>query len=165
MPWPRRGRVTWFAISPLPTVRFIAARTSCAWGIDELLHHRGERQRREPRADALDRRVEVVESLLLDERGDLGAPAHARHGLVGDDAAVRLLHRGDERLLVERLQRPRVEDLDRDPVLLGLLGRRRAPRGRGGPVATTVTSLALAMHARLTELDRLDLLGTSPLIP
>src|SRR4029079_6035374 len=38
--------------------------------------------------------------------------------LVRDDAAVRLLHRLDERLLVERLQRARVDDLDGDALRL-----------------------------------------------
>jgi hypothetical protein len=43
---------------------------------DELLHHRRERQRRELRADALDRRVEPVERLVLEHGRDLGAEAH-----------------------------------------------------------------------------------------
>src|SRR3954453_10037433 len=72
---------------------------------DELLHHRGERQRRELRADALDRRVEPVEGLVLQDPRALGAEAHPRPGLVRDDRAVRLLHGTDERLLVERLKR------------------------------------------------------------
>ena len=59
--------------------------------------------------------------------------------LVGDDAAVRLLDRVDERLLVERLERARVDDLDRDAFLLRLGGGRERlvdePAGRD-----TVTS-------------------------
>src|SRR5256885_6386258 len=57
------------------------------------------------------------------------------------------------RSLVERLQRPRVDDLDRDAFALGLLGRLQRlvdepPRGHDGHV------LALAVDARLAERDR-----------
>src|SRR5439155_19193263 len=89
---------------------------------DPLLHHRRERKRRELRPDALDRRVQPVEGLVLEHGGDLGAEAHPCHGLVRVDAAVRLLLGRDERLLVERLQRARVADLDGDALALGLLG-------------------------------------------
>ena len=125
---------------------------------DELLHHRRERERRELRAHALHRSVEPVEGLVLDDGRDLGAEAHALDGLVRDDAAVRLLHRLDDRLLVERLQRPRVDDLDRDTLLLRLLGRleRLVDEPAGGDDRHV---LALAMHARLAERDRLELVG------
>ena len=90
---------------------------------DPFLHDGRERDRSELGADAPVARVEVVERLFLDDGRDLCAPAHARDGLMGDDGAVRLLHGGDESVLVERLQRPRVEDLAGDPLLSGLLGR------------------------------------------
>ena len=62
----------------------------------------------------------------------------------------------DDRLLVERKERPRVDDLDRDPVLLRLLGGGERvvhePPGRDdGDVRP------LAMDARLAERDRLEL--------
>src|SRR5919197_5300413 len=79
---------------------------------DVVLHHRRERERRELRAYPLDGRVEPVECLFLDDGGNLGAEAHPRDRLVRDDAAIRLLDRVNERLLVERLAGPRVEDLD-----------------------------------------------------
>src|SRR5207248_11116992 len=54
------------------------------------------------------------------------------YGLVRDDAAVRLLHRLDQRLLVERLQRSRIDDFDRDSFLFGLLrGRERLVHKEG----------------------------------
>src|ERR671933_180743 len=87
---------------------------------DPLLHDRRERDGGEPRADALDRRVQPVERAVLDHRRDLGAETAADNRLVRDDAAVRLLHRVDERALVERLERARVDDLDGHPLLLRL---------------------------------------------
>src|SRR5256885_16918834 len=61
------------------------------------------------------------------------------------------------RSLVERLQRPRVDHLDRDALALGLLGRLQRlvdepPRRHDGHV------LALTVDARLAERDRLELL-------
>ena len=93
MPWPSRGSLTWFAIGyAFPTVRRIAVEHVGHLRDHVLLHHRRERERRELRADALDRRVEPVERLVLQHGRHLGAEAHARHGLVRDDRAVRLLH-------------------------------------------------------------------------
>src|SRR5262249_4808793 len=121
MPCPRRGSLTSVAI---PAHGALDRRQDVV-GVrhDELLHDRRERQRRELRTDALDRGVEPVEGLVLDDGGDLRAEAHLHDRLVRDDAAVRLLDRGDDRVLVERLQRSRVDDLDRDALLPGLAGR------------------------------------------
>jgi hypothetical protein len=122
-----------------------------------LLELGRERQRREARADALDRRVQVVEGAVLDHGGELGAVATARDRLVGGDGAGRLLHGLDDRLLVERLQRARIDHLDGDAVLLGVLGRlqrlvHEPADGDHGHVG------ALAQDARLAERDLLDLL-------
>src|SRR5439155_26055309 len=83
MPWPSRGRLTSVAIAAthrahdrVEDIRLVRH--------DELLHHRRERQRHEARADALDRGVEPVEGVLLDDRRHLGAEAHPRDRLVRD---------------------------------------------------------------------------------
>ena len=52
---------------------------------------RAERHRRERCGDAPDRGIEVVEGLLLDLRGDLGAEPAEAHRFVDDDDAVGLL--------------------------------------------------------------------------
>src|SRR5688500_8230317 len=109
MPWPGRGRLT--CLLTLPHRARARGQDVLRVRDDELLHHRRKRERDELRSDALDGSVEVVERLLLDERRDFGAPPQARDGFMRDDAAIRLLLRGDECLFVERLERPRVVDL------------------------------------------------------
>src|SRR6185503_11214778 len=100
----------------------------------------------------------VVERLFLDDGRNLGTPAHARNGLVGDDSTVRLLDGGDEGVLVERLQRAWIEDLYGDPLLRGLLCRlERLVHEPAGSDDGHI--LALAMDPRLADLDRLDLVG------
>src|SRR5215470_1984254 len=95
IPCPRRGSLTSSA-----TRDGLPDRGEHVRGLrdDELLHRRCERERRELRPDALDRSVEPVERPLLEDCGHLGAEPHPRHGLVGDDRAIRLLHRLDERV-------------------------------------------------------------------
>ena len=51
------------------------------------------RIRRVPAGHALDRRLEVIEAVLLHERDELGAEAAGARRLVDDDAAAGLLHR------------------------------------------------------------------------
>src|SRR3954453_18854419 len=105
MPWPRRGSLTSVAIArngPVDRLEHVRLVRD-----DELLHDRREGQRREARADPLDGRVEEVEGALLEQRRAPGAEAPPRDRLLRDDAAIRLLDRAHERLLVERLQRPR----------------------------------------------------------
>src|SRR5437868_8486070 len=103
MPWPSRGSLTSVATSDNRAVDGLehVARVRD----DELLHDRRERDRRELGADALDRRVEPVECLVLDHGRELRAETAANDRLVRDDAAVRLLDRAHERGLVARLQR------------------------------------------------------------
>src|SRR5512133_4403411 len=99
MPWPRRGSLTSVAIVPS---HGSANRCEHVAGVrdDELLHHRRERQRRELRADTLDRRVEPVERAVLNHGGNLCAETTADDRFVRDDAAVRLLDGRDQRVLV-----------------------------------------------------------------
>ena len=93
---------------------------------------------------------------MLNHRGELGAEATTRHRFVRRDAARRLAHRADDRLLVEREKRPWVDDLDRDAVLLRLL--RRLQRLVDEPPRRDDRHVgALAMDARLPERDRLEL--------
>ena len=74
------------------------------------------------RADPLDRLVQVPEGLLLDRRGDLRAVPHPHGRLVQHHRPRRLLHGVDDRLDVQRYQRPDVDDLDRDAFLVKLFG-------------------------------------------
>ena len=72
MPWPSRGSVT-----SLATANRSADRVEHVAPVrdDVVLHHRCERQRREPGADALDRCVQVVEGAVLDNGGELSSAA------------------------------------------------------------------------------------------
>ena len=74
--------------------------------------------------DALDRRLEVVEAVLLHQRRQLGAEAAGARRLVHDHAAAGLLHRGDDRVEVERPEAAQVDDLGVDAGL----ARPRPPR-------------------------------------
>ena len=89
-----------------------------------VLERRADRHRRERRADALDRRLEVVERGGLELGGELGAEAAGGHRLVRDDGAAGAPHRLRERVEVERHERARVDHLGLDPVLA------REPVGR-----------------------------------
>ena len=119
----------------------------------DLLEVLGVGHRHVGARDAPDGRVEVVEGLLLHERGEVGADAAVRPALLDDHAAVGLAHRGEDRVEVERAQGARVDDLGLDAVLLGehlggLLGRgghaRDADDGHVG---------ALAADGGLAEVD------------
>jgi hypothetical protein len=61
--------------------------------------------------DALRRRLEVEERLLVDERDDLRAEAAALRRLVHHDDAAGLLDRLDDGVDVERPEGPQVDDL------------------------------------------------------
>ena len=105
--------------------------------------------------DPLDRRVEVVEGLLLDQRREVGADAAVRPALLDDHAAVRLADRVEDRVEVERAQRARVDHLGLDAVLVGerlrgLLGHVRHPQD-----ADDRHVVPLAAHRRLAEADDL----------
>src|SRR5229473_2259542 len=72
--------------------------------------------------DALQWRVEPVEALFHDDRGDLGADPGERPALLDRDDAVGFLDRRDDRLDIERPQRAQIDDFRRDPHFLELLG-------------------------------------------
>ena len=60
---------------------------------------------------------------MLDDRGEhLARPAAGQRPLLHDDDPVRLLHRREDGVDVERPQRAQVDDLDRDAVRLELGG-------------------------------------------
>src|ERR1043166_4403515 len=101
-----------------------------AHGLDDALNV-GEREpfevlgvghRRVRAGDAADGGVQIVEGALHDLRADLGGDAAEGVRLFGDDDAVRLLHRVDDGLDVERADGARVNDLDRDALTFQLLG-------------------------------------------
>ena len=65
--------------------------------------------------DPDDRSVEAPDLALGDDRRHLGAEAAALRVLVHDHQAVRLPHGGENRFLVERNERPEIDDLEIDP--------------------------------------------------
>ena len=69
---------------------------------------------RVPAGDALDRRFEVIEAMLLHQRRQFGAEAAGAGRLVHDDAAAGLLDRVDDRVEVERPQAAQIDDLGVD---------------------------------------------------
>src|SRR5690606_34703097 len=69
------------------------------------------RIRRVPAGHPLDRRLEVVEAVLLHQRRQFGAEAAGARRLVHHHAAAGLLHRLDDRVEVERPQAAQIDDL------------------------------------------------------
>src|SRR5919108_4124984 len=67
-----------------------------------LLERLRVRHRHVRAGDPLDRRIEVVEGLFLHERGEVGADAAVRPALFDDHAPVRLAHRLQDRVEIER---------------------------------------------------------------
>src|SRR5436189_26667 len=74
----------------------------------EVLPLERVRVRRIPPGDALDRRFQVIEALLLHERRELRAEAADARGLVHDHAAPGLPDRRFDRFEVDRAQRAQV---------------------------------------------------------
>src|SRR5438445_11939936 len=81
----------------------------------EILEHWRKRHRHVHGPDALDRRVEVIERALRDDRRDLGDDAIALVALVHHHSPRGLLRGLDQRLLVERPGRARVHHLGAAP--------------------------------------------------
>src|SRR5580658_8045598 len=75
--------------------------------------------------DPLHRGLQAREcsGVLGDNRGDLRREAGGRPRLVGDDESAGFLHRAADRFPVERHQRARIDDLDRDTFRGKRLGR------------------------------------------
>src|SRR5438045_4953820 len=101
---------------------------------DGLLEIGGVRDRRAERADAAHGRVEVLEQLAGDSRGELGAEAAHHLILVRDDDAARTRDERGNRVPVVGHDRAQIEHRDADVILLRLLRRQerslheRAPR-------------------------------------
>src|SRR2546427_2578860 len=143
--------------SDLPAERLRRLEDHLLGGHGEVFEHRRERHGHVHGADALDRRVEVIEGAFRDHRGDLGGNAVALVALVHHDGARGLLGRLDQRLLVERPGRARVDHLGAEADFLEQLGgaerdRHHAAGGDDGDVR------AGALHLRHAEGDRV-LLG------
>ncbi len=105
-----------------------------------------------------DRRVQIVESAIGDLSGDLGADPERPEGLVDDQETARFGHRLADRFDVERGDRPRVDQLDGDPLgrqLLRDLERSPCHQGQGddGHVASG------SDDGRLAEFDLVIVLG------
>src|SRR5713101_3688262 len=77
--------------------------------------------------------VEPGERLLVDARGDFAREATSPRVLVHDQHLVGLLHRPHDRGVVHRQQRPEVEHLDREAVVLRELVGRLERLPHGGP--------------------------------
>src|SRR2546430_156725 len=69
------------------------------------------RIRRVPTAHALARRCEVVEAVLLHQRGELGAEAAGARGFVHDHTASGLFHGVDQGVEVQGPDAAQVDDL------------------------------------------------------
>src|SRR5438270_4232937 len=94
---------------------------------EELLLRTVEWHRRHiwPR-DAEDRAVEILERVLRDDRGDLGAEPASEVVLVHHHRLARLAHRREDRVAVERREGAEIDDLDAHAVGLELGGGVRA---------------------------------------
>src|SRR5688572_18493821 len=77
----------------------------------KILPFEGMRIRRVPAGDALDRRLEIPEALLLDARRELRAESAEPRRLVRDHAAAGLLDGRADGIEVERGHRAHVDDL------------------------------------------------------
>src|SRR5712692_6988737 len=73
-------------------------------------------------AESLHRRVEPAPRLVGDERRDLRPDRDAEVVFVKDEALAGLPRRSDDRLLVQRVDRAKVDDLDADAALCKRLG-------------------------------------------
>src|SRR3954453_4726700 len=80
-------------------------------GERRALERRAERDRLVGRRDAHDRAVEGLERVLADQRRNLGADAARARGLVQHHDLAGLAHRREDRIEVERVDRPEIEHL------------------------------------------------------
>ena len=102
-------------------------------GDDGRLQRGAVRRRRVHPVEPADRRVEVVEAGVRHPGRDLGTHAERREVLVDDQQSPGLADRFVDRLEVQRRDRARVDQLDRDPLALEDLARPSAPRGPSSP--------------------------------
>ncbi len=90
------------------------------FGPGEVIPFKCVRVRRIPTGDALDRRFELVEAILLHQRRQFGAEARGPRRFMHDDTTAGLLDRFHDRVDVERQQRAQVENFRVD---LGVFSR------------------------------------------
>ena len=85
-------------------------------GDDGGFQRRAVRRRRVRPVEPANRRVQVVEALIGELRGDLGADAERGERLVDDQQPPRLGDRPEDRFDVQRRHGARIDQLDRDPL-------------------------------------------------
>ena len=102
------------------------------------------------------------EAALGNLAANLRADAAEAHRLMGDDDSARLLRRSDQRVDVQRLQRTRIDDLDRYALSLQVLRCAQRLRYRGAN-AMTVTSVPSRAMDALPIGRRYISSGTGPL--
>src|SRR6267378_3202182 len=112
-----------------------------------------ERHRYGRRTDSSNRRAQPIERELGDPCRDLSTGAEGHNGFVDDHRATGPGDRLDDRLDVERDERPDIDDLDGEPVrgksVGGLNGHLDHPRPRGdGHVATRARDACPAQRKR-----------------
>jgi hypothetical protein len=107
--------------------------------------------------DANDRRFEGLKALLRDRGGDFGSRRAAQVTFIQHHEPAGALNRGEDRGLIQRNERARIDHFDVDAKLSQF--RRRLQRhhhhvGRchQGYVATTAADLSLAEHRRVCAL-------------
>src|SRR6478752_3382942 len=120
---------------------------------EELLLHPARRIRDVGAVDADDRRLELVEALLGDLRGDLGPHAEEAARLVDDDEPARLAHGRHDRVDGQRREGAQVDDLDARALRLRS-GSRLEHRLDDGAVADHRHVGALTDHVGLEEPPR-----------
>ena len=110
-------------------------------------------------------RVEAVEALVGDDRGDLGAPAAQPRVLLDGEQAAGLADRGEDRRGVERDERAEVDDLGVDAVARRPAARPpRAPSAPSRPARRSSRPCRRGRSARSRACRRCSPSGTSPLI-
>src|SRR2546428_11699276 len=144
--------------SRIPNPESVAGRL--AYGLQDVVRLREDgffevraiRHRTVEGADALDGRVEMLEQLAGNPRGQLGAEAAHHLILICDDDTIGALDVRGDRVPVVRHDRPQVEHRDAEMILLRLLAgqdrslHERAPRDDEDVIA-------FAAQARLAERD------------
>ena len=89
----------------------------------------------------MNRRIEIVERLLLHARGDFGADGGLRIAFLDGDKAAGLLDAFDDRRQVHRPDRPEIDQLDVDSHARKFFHRLEPNRFMPMPKETMVTSL------------------------
>src|SRR3990172_9098610 len=97
-----------------------------------LLEILGVGQRNLHTGDATDRRIQVIESLLLNSACDLCTDPVRTPGLLDGERSMRLPDRGEHPLHVKGAETPEVHHLSLDPLLTQELGRLERHQGHPG---------------------------------